>query len=96
VCENCRIWFYWGCDPLSYAQKGMAVNEFRAPRWQTIYTTDARTTTVGDAVLAQRGLPRNGYNRALGFCVLVPPLPPLRPKLYATKSFRSTGTHCAG
>lgn len=66
----CRIWFYWGLDPLSYAQKGMAVNEFRAPRWQNIYTTDERTQTIGDAVLAQRGLPRNGYNRWLGFCVL--------------------------
>lgn len=27
--------------------------------------------TVGDAVLQQRGLPRNGYNRALAFCVVV-------------------------
>ena len=66
-----RIWFYWGCNPLSYAQKGMAVNEFRAPRWQGIYTDSSRSQTVGDAVLAQRGLPRNGYNRALAFCVLV-------------------------
>ena len=49
----------------------MAVNEFRAPRWQRIYTTSANTQTVGDAVLEQRGLPRNGYNRWLGFCVLV-------------------------
>jgi hypothetical protein len=73
---TCRIWFYWGCNPLAYAQKGMAVNEFRAPRWQSIYTTSANTETVGDAVLEQRGLPRNGYNRALGFCVLATPPPP--------------------
>lgn len=66
-----RIWFYWGCNPLSYAQKGMAVNEFRAPRWQGIFTNDTNTETVGDAVLAQRGLPRNGYNRVLGFGAVV-------------------------
>lgn len=67
----CRIWFYWGCNPLSYAQKGMAINEFRAPRWQSITVGGGSSETVGDAVLAQRGLPRNGYNRALAFCVLV-------------------------
>ncbi len=49
----------------------MAVNEFRAPRWQSVYV-EGTTQTIGDAVLQQRGLPRNGYNRALGFCVLVP------------------------
>lgn len=48
----------------------MAVNEFRAPRWQK-ETVPGGTQTVGDAVLAQRGLPTNGYNRWLGFCVLV-------------------------
>ena len=64
-----------GCDPLSYAQKGMAVNEFRAPRWQTIYTNSGDTQTVGDAVLSQRGLPTNGYNRWLGMSVLVRRLP---------------------
>lgn len=67
----CRIWFHWGLDPLAYANKGFAVNEYRAPRWQKVYTDAGRSKTVGDAVLAQRGLPRNGYNRALGFCVLV-------------------------
>lgn len=64
-----RIWFYWGVDPLSYAQKGMAINEFRAPRYQQVFASP--DLTIGDAILAQRGLPRNGYNRALGFCVLV-------------------------
>ena len=67
--EPCRIWFYWGLDPLAYAQKGLAVNEFRAPRWQSVYASG--DITIGDAILQQRGLPRNGYNRALGFCVLV-------------------------
>lgn len=67
----CRIWFYWGCNPLSYAQKGMAINEFRAPRWQEVTVGGGSSETVGDAVLAQRGLPRNGYNRVLAFFVLV-------------------------
>ena len=49
----------------------MAINEFRAPRWQSITVGGGSSETVGDAVLAQRGLPRNGYNRALAFCVLV-------------------------
>lgn len=66
-----RIWFYWGLDPLAYANKGFAVNEFRASRWQAVFTDTSRTETVGDAVLAQRGLPRTGYNRILGACVLV-------------------------
>lgn len=53
----------------------MAVNEFRAPRWQAIYTNSSDTQTVGDAVLSQRGLPTNGYNRWLGMSVLVRRLP---------------------
>ena len=51
------------------------MNEFRAPRWQSIYTNSSHTQTVGDAVLSQRGLPANGYNRWLGMSVLVRWLP---------------------
>ena len=47
------------------------MNEFRAPRWQRIFVDAGSSETVGDAVLSQRGLPRNGYNRWLGFCAVV-------------------------
>ena len=33
ICFEHRIWFYWSLNPVAYAQKGLAVNEFKAPRW---------------------------------------------------------------
>lgn len=45
-------WVYWGVDPISYAQKAMAVNEFGAPRWQNVYLPDGRS--IGNAVLDGR------------------------------------------
>lgn len=32
--SGCRIWFYWALNPVAYAQKGLAVNEFTAARWR--------------------------------------------------------------
>ena len=31
--KHWTIWLFW-LDPLSYAQRGLLVNEFRDPRWQ--------------------------------------------------------------
>ena len=72
LCGNCRAWFYWA-DPLAYAQKALAVNEFDAPRWQEIFSGGL---TVGDAILMQRNLPEAGFNRWLGLGAVVsaPPL----------------------
>ena len=45
-------WVYWGINPISYAQKAMAINEFGAPRWQSVHGPDGRT--LGDTILAAR------------------------------------------
>lgn len=45
-------------DPVSYAQKALAINEFGAPRWQAVLTPSGQP--VGEVVLAQRGLPGPG------------------------------------
>lgn len=90
--HGCRIWFYWGVDPLSYAQKGMAVNEFDAPRWQKIYVDSTNAQTIGDAVLSQRGLPNNEYERWLGFSVLVSPLHPTK-RLACSLGALNNATH---
>ncbi|ONK61392.1 uncharacterized protein A4U43_C08F29430 [Asparagus officinalis] len=53
-------WLKWGfwCSPLSYAEIGLAVNEFLAPRWGKISSAN---TTIGKQVLTSRGLDFNGY-----------------------------------
>ncbi|KAK9861402.1 hypothetical protein WJX84_004842, partial [Apatococcus fuscideae] len=50
------VWFAW-CNPLFYAQRGLVVNEFLAPRWQTKRYPPNPTMTLGDAALQQRGFP---------------------------------------
>nr|XP_029118044.1 pleiotropic drug resistance protein 3 [Elaeis guineensis] len=54
-------WLKWGfwVSPLTYAEIGLAVNEFLAPRWQK--TSSANITTIGHQVLTSRGLNYNGY-----------------------------------
>ena len=49
-------WVYWGVNPISYAQTGMAIIEFGAPRWQAIVLPDGRTlgNTILDARQARR------------------------------------------
>ena len=60
-------------DPVSYAQKALALNEFAAPRWQTVLTPTGQP--VGEVVLAQRGLPGTDET----WCELHPyPYPSLR------------------
>ncbi|ONK61434.1 uncharacterized protein A4U43_C08F29880 [Asparagus officinalis] len=53
-------WFKWGywCSPLTYAEIGLAVNEFLAPRWEKIASANI---TIGEQVLTSRGLDFNGY-----------------------------------
>ena len=53
----CR--FYWGCDPISYAQRALAINEFSAPRWQNLKTPSGES--VGNTVLDQRGIPHEQW-----------------------------------
>ncbi|KAG1326103.1 Pleiotropic drug resistance protein 3 [Cocos nucifera] len=69
-------WLKWGfwVSPLTYAEIGLAVNEFLAPRWQK--TSSANITTMGHQVLTSRGLNYNGYlywisaGALLGFILL--------------------------
>ncbi|KAK3017007.1 hypothetical protein RJ639_006573 [Escallonia herrerae] len=53
------IWLKWGfwVSPLTYGEIGLAVNEFLAPRWQKVSTTN---TTIGKQTLESRGLDYNG------------------------------------
>jgi hypothetical protein len=46
-------------DPISYAQKAIALNEFNAPRWAALQTPDGQP--VGATVLGQRGLPTENW-----------------------------------
>ncbi|XP_010914761.1 ABC transporter G family member 41 [Elaeis guineensis] len=53
-------WLKWGfwISPLTYAEIGLTVNEFLAPRWQKMSSTN---TTIGRQVLTSRGLNYNSY-----------------------------------
>ncbi|KAK1357076.1 hypothetical protein POM88_050332 [Heracleum sosnowskyi] len=50
-------WGFW-VSPITYGQIGLAVNEFHAPRWQKILSTN---TTIGHQTLVDRGLDFNEY-----------------------------------
>ncbi|KAA8545298.1 hypothetical protein F0562_020082 [Nyssa sinensis] len=54
------VWLKWGSwvSPLTYGEIGLAVNEFRAPRWQMMSSTN---TTIAQETLESRGLNFNGY-----------------------------------
>ncbi|KAK2966796.1 hypothetical protein RJ640_008799 [Escallonia rubra] len=54
------IWLKWGfwVSPLTYGEIGLAVNEFLAPRWQKVSTTN---TTLGKQTLDSRGLDYNAH-----------------------------------
>ena len=45
-------WIYYGVNPIAYAQKSMAVNEFGARRWQSIVFPNGQT--LGNAILQAR------------------------------------------
>ncbi|KAH7833592.1 hypothetical protein Vadar_007950 [Vaccinium darrowii] len=55
VAASMPTWLKWGfwVSPFSYAEVGLAVNEFLAPRWQK---TLVGNTTIGKATLENRGL----------------------------------------
>lgn len=69
------MWAYW-ISPLTYAQNALAVNEFKAHRWNVPNTSNSTGVTLGDAVLLQRGLHTNvnwvwiGVGTLLGFAVI--------------------------
>ncbi|KAL3749878.1 hypothetical protein ACJRO7_010927 [Eucalyptus globulus] len=68
-------WLKWGfwVSPITYGEIGLSVNEFDAPRWQKILSSN---TTVGSATLESRGLNFDGYffwvsiGALLGFTLL--------------------------
>ncbi|KAH7655213.1 P-loop containing nucleoside triphosphate hydrolase protein [Dioscorea alata] len=53
-------WLKWGfwVSPLTYAEIGLTINEFLAPRWQKI---SASNTTIGNIVLESHGLNFKSY-----------------------------------
>ncbi|PON54812.1 ABC transporter-like [Trema orientale] len=60
-------WLEWGfwLSPLAYAEIGVSVNEFHAPRWKEVLSSNV---TVGQQVLEKRGLDfgNNFYWVAIG------------------------------
>ncbi|XP_059652225.1 pleiotropic drug resistance protein 3-like [Cornus florida] len=54
------VWLKWGfwVSPITYGEIGLALNEFLAPRWQKMSTTN---TTLGQETLESRGLNFNAY-----------------------------------
>ncbi|KAG9154826.1 hypothetical protein Leryth_019541 [Lithospermum erythrorhizon] len=54
------VWLKWGfwVSPLTYGEIGLAVNEFLAPRWQKVTSSNI---TIGHATLESRGLNYEGY-----------------------------------
>ncbi|CAK0753548.1 hypothetical protein CVIRNUC_002229 [Coccomyxa viridis] len=60
------IWLFWS-SPLMYAMQALSVNEFTAARWQVPYGD----TTVGLAVLDNRGLFRADWWRWVGIAALL-------------------------
>ncbi|XP_015874836.3 pleiotropic drug resistance protein 3 isoform X1 [Ziziphus jujuba] len=54
------VWLKWGfwVSPMSYGEIGLSVNEFLAPRWQKMLSTNI---TIGQEALESRGLNFDGY-----------------------------------
>ncbi|KAL5539968.1 hypothetical protein UlMin_042730 [Ulmus minor] len=50
-------WAFW-VSPISYGEIGLSVNEFLAPRWQKMLSSN---TTIGRETLENRGLNFDGY-----------------------------------
>ncbi|KAJ1696028.1 hypothetical protein LUZ63_012726 [Rhynchospora breviuscula] len=63
-------WLKWGfwVSPLTYAEIGLAVNEFLAPRWQKTQLSNA---TIGTQTLISRGLNYAGYYYWIGVGALI-------------------------
>ncbi|KAF3951260.1 hypothetical protein CMV_023066 [Castanea mollissima] len=54
------VWLKWGfwVSPITYGEMGLSLNEFLAPRWQKMLSTN---TTIGQEILESRGLNFDGY-----------------------------------
>ncbi|KAG2694531.1 hypothetical protein I3760_08G149600 [Carya illinoinensis] len=54
------VWLRWGfwVSPMTYGEIGLSLNEFLAPRWQKMTSTN---TTIGQEILESRGLNFDGY-----------------------------------
>nr|XP_023914219.1 pleiotropic drug resistance protein 3-like [Quercus suber] len=54
------VWLKWGfwVSPITYGEMGLFLNEFLAPRWQKMLSTN---TTIGQEILESRGLNFDGY-----------------------------------
>ncbi|XP_017629873.2 pleiotropic drug resistance protein 3-like isoform X2 [Gossypium arboreum] len=63
-------WLKWGfwLSPLAYSEIGIAVNEFLAPRWQQVSSSNA---TLGQQVLEKRGLNFSGYYYWISVAALI-------------------------
>ncbi|KAJ4822694.1 hypothetical protein Tsubulata_024898 [Turnera subulata] len=55
--HNSTKWGFW-LSPISYAEIGICLNEFLAPRWQKVSSSNV---TIGQQVLEQRGLNYSNY-----------------------------------
>ncbi|KAK4559505.1 hypothetical protein RGQ29_008644 [Quercus rubra] len=53
----CLKWGFW-ISPLAYAEIGVSLNEFLAPRWQKVSSSNV---TIGQQVLISRGLDFSAY-----------------------------------
>ncbi|XP_010516996.1 PREDICTED: ABC transporter G family member 33 [Camelina sativa] len=62
-------WLKWGfwVNPISYAEIGLSVNEFLAPRWQQMQPTNV---TLGRTILESRGLNYDDYMYWVSLCAL--------------------------
>ncbi|KAG7573941.1 ABC transporter-like [Arabidopsis suecica] len=63
-------WLKWGfwVNPISYAEIGLSVNEFLAPRWQQMQPTNV---TLGRTILESRGLNYDDYMYWVSLCALL-------------------------
>ncbi|KAK7848318.1 pleiotropic drug resistance protein 3 [Quercus suber] len=54
------VWLKWGfwVSPITYGEMGLSLNEFLAPRWQKMLSTN---NTIGQEILESRGLNFDGY-----------------------------------
>ncbi|CAH2058921.1 unnamed protein product [Thlaspi arvense] len=64
------VWLKWGfwVNPISYAEIGLSVNEFLAPRWQQMQPTNV---TLGRTILESRGLNYDDYMYWVSLCALL-------------------------
>eukprot|EP00884_Botryococcus_braunii_P023385 jgi/Botrbrau1/9730/Bobra.0388s0022.1 len=62
------VWMYW-INPINYAQRALALNEFLDPRWQNQYMPDGQS--VGNAILMARAIPTDSKWISIGIAILI-------------------------